>query len=1542
MFPSQIKSFHKFAKGLANYCEKSTSENARELLQNTVEELCDSLNDIENEHIHLLFHISELLQISGNAEKLDEFIYKAIVETTYENVFKRYVNGFAFLLINSPGDYRRRWNNIKDSIYQLFGKTDFVLHRINEFEEAIAVVESDKNNNYITPPYKQTTHLSKINSFHEFVNRLVKFCREGHYSENLIQSFIKELCDSLDKLKDESTKQLYYISKLNCITGNLKKLDEYILKAILKNICEDIKPFKESINGFIFLLTRSDDYISRFSAIKDCLYRTLGNSEFIMQRIRELENIISKKNIIPKKIISHDIYEKIKIASNEIRNIITETAQIVKIMPLDFEALFQKTDSLCSSMDFIGSLKVEFQIEEIPIPYRVLNDEYLKPLFKKTEIFPVKSQHTKFIIRTLLKVNDRLLMYFSPKDTQLLFNLFDRIEYLRLHKDLWSEYNFEELVKRAYKVGEKIYDNFESYALGQQQKETSLGRIGEICRDMVQFNICKPDEKIDLLLKSNNILQKSIERDGELILRYFGRNYFIIGLNYIDLRQWEDAIACFMKIKDIDPQKNVKKKKAFEAREKIGDCYIKLGLEEKSQGMSGFTQYFRAEKFYNEAGSLPKDNSDDGKHLLGKLANLYYFSSQHKKALPLYEKILQNESSLLPENKNLYDCLSYRKGVCLFFMSEIDEAIKQFEYTLRRNPEKEHKIKSYFWLLKLHSIKHERDKYQKIKEFLLSDEELVHILNDNKLDVLLTDKMEDYIKEITNRLKSGDHWLVIDELKKMIKSQKLIEGPNYEDTILLTKLAEAYMEIGESDLALETFNHIKDIDNAPKNVAIALAGIGKVYMEKGEYQRAISTFQKSFEYGHDIRMLFFQASAHFHLKEYDKAIQLYNEILNSGRDKKPWITKAGIAKAIWSKYLDAGQEDDAKKAVDYIASIIEEYPDDKKTYDIFVRMSNKPIALDRIVYLIKEGKNITIKRNLLEQLAFHNVFSNEIISSCLISLSLRDTAVNGYWDYVLVSVDFLMKATIYFYFFKDKDSFNKIVKDIINCILNLGNGRDILREYLCASKGAYPDFLEEAYSKEVKKILSLLSTEHIDDINETLNNKVFPNIVRFIQSEIPEELIVFYDNYKGKEPVGVDIKSELLKQFYGTDDLEREGKRILNYASNIDTSIKVPYLSWFLFGKLVDLFYPYPDGLWNEILSLANKWTIEIKPVVDNNVNIHFSAQAIVDELSEDFKRSFEKIKREHTSCQVPRASWFEYALSEDLIKGEKYECKLLLTIKMSQCHPLKVCFQSLTPFLDHMISSFEAGLFGTFKREEYRQKAKELFPVNINLIKAEQWIDLVHIYLDWHFSLLFNNAIHDDKYRKTIHDCIKGPLQQIQLNTNDEIMNYLANIERLPTELGRTRRHSLESITSINTFRKLDLGEIIKNLVDSLESVNNDVIFNLNISPCKLISGYESLLKQAFSNLLNNAAAAVRLLKITSKNISIFVFQDTNDVNVVIKNPMDGSEVLSSTQFSTGIGLKSVRYIIEKDHCGKMTVDPNDKQKVYIVKVSFPINAGK
>ena len=1265
-----------------------------------------------------------------------------IVENIHSNSFKSYVNGFAFLLVNSSGDYRHRWNTLKGRIYQLFGQTDLVLQRIAKFEEAIAVAENGEKPNCVTPPYKHTTHLSKISSFHEFVNRLVRFCKKGHSEDtsNLILGFIKELCDSLDKLKAESSKLLYNISNLLCISGDFEKLDEYILKAILENICADTEEsFKKNITGFVVLLiTSSEDYINRFSVIKEYLTRTLGNSRFVMQRIGELEKFIPK----PKKTKYPDINEKIEKAINEIRNFIAEAELIIGKVPLDLEALSQKTASLCSSLNTIGNLAAEFQIKEIHIPYNDLDNKLLKALL---EITKTKPPYTKDIIRMLLEINDRFLKCFSPEDTNLLLNLFDRIEYLRLHNDLWPEYNFKVTVKQAYELGEKIYNNLESYKLGQNRRETTLGMIGEICRSMVEFEVCNPDERIDLLLKSNDILQKAMVRNGELILKYFGRDYLRIGLNYMDLKQWKDAIACFMKIIDIDNEKGVNKKIAFEAMDKIGDCYLKLGIEEKYQPISGSTQYFSlAEKFYNEAGRLPKLRPDDGKHLIGKRAGLYYCSNQYGKALPLYESILLNESSL-SEDKNLYVYSSYRKGVCLYFMNEIDKAIKQFEDTLNRHPEKEQKIKSYFWLLKLNSIRLNWIKYEETKRILFSDKELETNVDKEMLDVLLTDKMADYIKEIKGRLKGGDHWLVIDELKNMIRLQKLIEGSNHEDPVLLTKLAEAYRAIGESDLALNIFYRVKDLDNAPKNAAIALAGIGKVYMEKGEYQRAIGAFQKSFEYGHDIRMLSSQASAYCHLKEYDKAIQIYNEILNSGSDKMPWLTKTEIAKAFWSKYHEEGREDDAKKAVDYIASVIEEYPNDQASYDLLVKMAmvNIPNALKCLLSHL-ENSRILATACLLKELAFKNFFPKDVMLVCINRFASVTPSETDYQLFVRSITDYLMKATIYFYFIsKESEDYLKLIDQIFTVILKHQDACSLISEYLCSSRGAYIEYLDSIAVRSVTDKL------HIpDDILEKegyIKTTVIPtirNMLLYPISFCPNVHYTGYDNYifpSWKERIERCLENISIEWF------------------NIENKHVPLSLSWYFTENFLKWFLKIHDD--SKYLSSSDyKITANIIGL-DKNIRIILSTKYSVNPL-ENIDHSLDTIFNSNT-CPIPNNIYgFSYNVDFSQINAGEISATLHIVIGT------KVEIVGLPPeFWSFMDSTFNFNKSSTevINRNEFYNRAKCYFS-NCEISSKEQWIDFVLGFIDHHFSLAYLSFLKDEEYHTALHDC-KRIADSIMLN---------------------------------------------------------------------------------------------------------------------------------------------------------------------------------
>ena len=75
---------------------------------------------------------------------------------------------------------------------------------------------------------------------------------------------------------------------------------------------------------------------------------------------------------------------------------------------------------------------------------------------------------------------------------------------------------------------------------------------------------------------------------------------------------------------------------------------------------------------------------------------------------------------------------------------------------------------------------------------------------------------------------------------------------------------------------------------------------------------------------------------------------------------------------------------------------------------------------------------------------------------------------------------------------------------------------------------------------------------------------------------------------------------------------------------------------------------------------------------------------------------------------------------------------------------------------------------------------------------------------------LLFDTVLKNDQYRKAVHDCIKRPLEWISgTSEQEEITDFLINVERLPWELGRVRRRTLESITTKSSIRKLNIERL-------------------------------------------------------------------------------------------------------------------------------------
>lgn len=1369
------------------------------------------------------------------------------------------------------------------------------------------------------PVYNSHTTDSHIKTIRQFVNEQVQRCKNLDKQQQ--HEIIHGLTNLLSSIEKEHTHLLLQLAQIYDNSGDAQKADEYILKAIWHHI-QDGSFDKETPRELAILLSKSSaEWKPRLLSLKKRCVEFIYESDLAVHNLEKVEHLVT-------------IRKNLKLLSEEIGNIcITD--------PLDLDELSLKVDSICKHLDETYSIDVEF-----PVPFDDINNNCISPISNLNKKLPKNNQIE--LIEKLLQISDRLLKY-SLKDSKRFMNLFDRIEYLRLHKSLWSGYNFKECIKEAYHLGEKIHTDLSSYKeySDQRKLKTFLGRLGEICRNMVEFNVCESasrKKRRHLLLRSIDLLQKSILRGSKPVIEYFGRNYSRTGRNYMDLGQWDDAIDYFMKIKDIDSTKKVDKKIAFEARVNIADCYLNISLEAKKYGdIDGVSQCFKlAEEFYNKANELLKLSPDDGRHLKGKMANFYYHTQQYEKALPLYREIMNRELDASPDEKKLYDCFSYRWGLCLVQMKKIPEAIQRFEITLQRNPIKEYRLKPLLWLRGLLIHVKDFNRLNEIENQILNDNEIRELYNisQERLRILLTpEMMEEYISQIGDRLSRGEHWAVIDELKEMINLNRLFEG--HDDPVLMTKIAEADSRIGDYESALKTLYYVKDLDRRPKNQAQALSYIGRVCIEQGKYQEAINVFQESFQLGGDIGMLSLQATVYRKLKEYDLSIRKYEQILQSGKDKRPYITKTGLAKTYWDKYQHEGKKEDIENAVSHLKDVINEYPENWQSCNLLARMSksNDTTVLDLLDTLIMESP-IADSRNFLIELITEDLFPDKAIAACLKRLSSIKPTDTDYWPFVQSSSDFLMRTTIYSYFFSSADYFDKTLRNILSGILNLHDWKNVLREYLCAEKGAYPDFFEEVYAAQIKTILYPLSKADIN-LNLILDN-IIQSVYGFIQSEIPQDIKVLY---KGLETKGVNL-ADMLANGFKEAQIQAEGHTyILKHSNGIQPSMEIPYPTWHMFEKLVEWFYPlYDKGwasecAWNDIFSDSTEVMVNLETHKDDKVKCYFIVKlAYNDENMESFKVAFDLTKSKHSICPIPQLPWFQYTFSESLNEEEKHGM-LSVKIEMPSCIKLKDNFQQFSPFLDYMTSSFKDGLCGIFKPERYRKKAIELFPADISM-NLEGWMDFVHIYLDSHFGVLFTEiGIRDDQYRKVVHDDIKGPLGWISgASGQEEIIDFLRNVERLPWELGRVRRRRLESITTKSSIRRLNMENILEQLIGELQEKNDKINFEFLTSRCKLLEGVEPLLKRAFMNLYTNAIFAANALE--RLKIATFIFEEGDYCVIRIQNPF--KEPMPPAPFSTQIGLKSARFIIENEHHGELKTDGNSQQGVFTSEVRLPFNIHK
>lgn len=797
------------------------------------------------------------------------------------------------------------------------------------------------------------------------------------------------------------------------------------------------------------------------------------------------------------------------------------------------------------------------------------------------------------------------------------------------------------------------------------------------------------------------------------------------------------------------------------------------------------------------------------------------------------------------------------------------------------------------------------------------------------LDILFTDKMEDYISNINNRLRRGEHREIIGELRELINFHKLFE--RHDDPVLLTKLAEAEMRAGDFDAALQHFHDATKEDKRPKNVAIAYAGIGRVYMGKKEFQNAINAFQESYKQGGAVSVLVLQAIAHLKLGQYSESIESYAAVLKSGKDERPFATKVGIAKAYWEKFNHYGAVEDIENTLYFIEEVIKEYPYEQMSYDLLVKMAlvNIPNALKCLLSHL-ENSRILATACLLNELTFKNFFLKDVMYACINRFASVTPSETDYQPFVRSITDYSMKATIYFYFFsKENEDYLKLIDQIFTVILKHQDACSLISEYLCSSRGAYIEYLDSIAVRSVMDKTDKLQVPDDSIEKESyIKTTVIPtirNMLLYPISFCPNVHYTGHDNYifpSWKERIERCLENISIEWF------------------NIENKHVPLSLSWYFTENFLKWFLKIHDD--SKYLSFSDyKITANITGL-DKSIRIILSTKYSVNPL-EDIDNSLGTIFNSNT-CPIPNNIYgFSYSVDFSQISAGEISATLHIVIGT------KVEIVGLpSEFWSFMDSTFNFNKNSTevINRNEFYNRAKCYFS-NCEISSKEQWIDFVLGFIDHHFSLAYLSFLKDEEYHTALHDC-KRIADSIMLNNplpENTLKVFLEKISELPAVMkGIRARYILKNLRDVETKKIIEMDEIIMAIIEEEEKLNTGANFVTTFEQRGvLVMLDETSFKLALANLIHNAHLAALAVN-TEKTVFVNMIKNMEELVIIIDNPYltHTNDTSDRLKISTGYGIPTSKKIIEHLHNGKMEGPYKDKPKpgFYRVSIYLPLQS--
>jgi tetratricopeptide (TPR) repeat protein/signal transduction histidine kinase len=104
-----------------------------------------------------------------------------------------------------------------------------------------------------------------------------------------------------------------------------------------------------------------------------------------------------------------------------------------------------------------------------------------------------------------------------------------------------------------------------------------------------------------------------------------------------------------------------------------------------------------------------------------------------------------------------------------------------------------------------------------------------------------------YVRRCRELLRQAQEQVVLDEVPALVGAIRLFFET--DDPALLTLLAQADVQIGDTAAALRTLEYVTTLDSSAKTQRIAWIEIGKIYLRRGDAKHALHAFTQSYKLG---------------------------------------------------------------------------------------------------------------------------------------------------------------------------------------------------------------------------------------------------------------------------------------------------------------------------------------------------------------------------------------------------------------------------------------------------------------------------------------------------------------------------------------------------------------------------------------------------------------------------------------------------------------------------------------------------------------------